>query len=89
MDRDTQGRFVTGNCAAKGKGRPRTTNTDRMEEVLARVLDDEAALEKWVAAFKRKLERADPWATEFLWDRLVGKVPARQELSGVVELAPL
>ncbi len=83
MDRDHRGRFVTGNCAAAGKGRPRKDGAEHLEEVLSRVLDDEAALAKWVAAFKRKLALADPWATEFLWDHVVGKVPTRQRLGGM------
>jgi hypothetical protein len=83
MDRDSHGRFITGNCAAAGRGRPRADGPERLEEVLSRVLDDEEALAKWVAAFKRKLSHADPWATEFLWDRVVGKVPARQEFTGM------
>jgi hypothetical protein len=84
MDRDTRGRFINGNCAAKGMGRPRVRDSERLEELLASALADELALGEWMAAFKRKLARADPWATEFLWDRLVGKVAARQEVTGVV-----
>jgi hypothetical protein len=84
MDRDNRGRFINGNCAAKGKGRPRARCSERMEELLASALNDKLALEEWMTAFKRKLARADPWATEFLWDRLVGKVAARQEVAGVI-----
>lgn len=72
----------SGNWAAKGKSRPRAANTKRMEVVLARVLDGEAALEKWVAAFKRNFESADLWTTEFLPRRCPG--PSALRLIGAM-----
>ena len=61
---------------------PYADGAEHLEEGLSRGLDDEEVLAKWVATFKHKLVHTVPWATEFLWERVIGKVPAKQELSG-------
>jgi hypothetical protein len=79
--RDERGRFLPGNTAARGGGRPRSEDADKLAASLSRCSAN-GTLSQWEAAFKRKLAKADPWATEFLWNRLVGKVPDKQEVTG-------
>lgn len=80
-ERDERGRFLPGNSAGARGGRPKTEDAERIAGALSAALAN-GTLPKWTLAFKRKLERADPWATEFLWNRLVGKVPDKQEVTG-------
>lgn len=87
--RDARGRFLPGNKAAVGGGggRPRVERVESLNEVLL-LIADEHTMQKWMASMQRKLERADPWATEFLFDRLLGKVPNKQEI-GALDGEPL
>lgn len=80
--RDALGRFLPGNKAALGNsgGRPPADAMERLSIVLAMIADN-STMQKWAASMRRKLERADPWATEFVFERLLGKVPNKQELS--------
>ncbi len=80
-ERDERGRFLPGNAAAKGSGRPKSEDAERIGAALSAAISN-GTLPKWTLAFKRKLERADPWATEFLWNRIAGKVPDKQEVTG-------
>jgi len=80
--RDALGRFLPGNKTALGNsgGRPTAAAMENLSIVLATIADN-STMQKWVASMRRKLERADPWATEFVFERLLGKVPNKQELS--------
>lgn len=80
--RDALGRFLPGNKTALGNsgGRPPADAMDKLSVVLATIADN-STMQKWVPSMRRKLERADPWATEFVFERLLGKVPNKQELS--------
>ena len=73
--RDSRGRFTAGNPGGKpnsGVGRPRTADTEKLRAALALVLDD-AALKKWAAAVRQKLEAGDLDASAFVFDRILGK----------------
>lgn len=87
--RDALGRFLPGNKAALGNsgGRPPADAMERLNIVLA-IIADQDTMQKWAASMRRKLERADPWATEFVFERLLGKVPNRQEI-GAMDGEPL
>lgn len=80
--RDEKGRFVPGNTASKGAGRPRTEAAEKLKASLEGVLSN-GTLPKWQEAMKKRLARGDQWATEFVFERIAGKVPSPVELSGM------
>jgi hypothetical protein len=77
----TTGKFAPGNQAAKGKGRPPGEIALRLNTALDGVLD-RPTLTKWQASMKRRLAKGDQWATEFVFNRTLGKVPDKTELTG-------
>lgn len=83
-ERDDKGRFLPGNKVAVGNGggRPTLEASERLRAELADIVSN-GTLPRWKASMKRKLERADPWATEFVFNRLLGKVPDKQEVTGL------
>lgn len=81
VQRDENGRLLPGstlNPGGKG-GRPRTEDAEKLQAALSAVLDN-GTLPKWKAAIKKRLERGDQWATEFVFERIVGKVPNETNL---------
>ncbi len=68
------GRFLPGNKASKGGGRPSTEAAEKLRAALEGVVDN-GTMPKWRAAMKRKLEHGDQWATQFVFERIAGKVP--------------
>ena len=85
-ERGPDGKFLPGNQAgikSKGGGRPTSEAAERLRVTLEEIVSN-GTLPKWKAAIKRKLEKGDPWATEFVFERLMGKVPteSKVELSG-------
>lgn len=82
-ERGPDGKFLPGNKAAVGNGggRPSSDDAERVTASLSSAISN-GTLGKWAASFKRRLERADPWATEFLWNRMIGKETIKAEISG-------
>jgi hypothetical protein len=72
--RDEKGRWLPGvpNGGPRGGGRPREGEAERIRAVLRSVLDDETLI-AWAKAMKRKVSRGSLSATEFLFDRVLGK----------------
>ena len=79
-DRDERGRLLPGHGVVS-PGRPRTEAAEKLRAALEGVVDNGTML-KWKAAMKRKLERGDPWATQFVYERIAGKVPDQHVLGG-------
>lgn len=76
-ERGPDGKFLPGNKASagnKGGGRPTSEAAERLHATLEEIVSN-GTLPKWKAAMKKKLERGDPWATEFVFNRMLGKVP--------------
>jgi hypothetical protein len=71
--RDERGRFLPGNKPEPGPGRPRSDAAEKLRISLEEVIGN-GTLPKWKAAMKKRLEKGDQWATEFVWDHLAGKV---------------
>lgn len=84
-ERGPDGKFLPGNRVSagnKGGGRPTSDAAERLRASLEDVVGN-GTLPKWKAAMKRRLERGDQWATEFVFNRMVGKVPDKQEIGGM------
>lgn len=71
--RDEKGRFAKGHHRVGKSGKPPKHETQRLQLAILRAADDKT-MDLWVKAFQRKLAVANPWATGFLFDRLIGKV---------------
>jgi len=87
--RGADGRFLRGNqfgAASNGGagGRPRSEDAEKLRAALGKVVDN-GTMQKWAASMKRRIEKGDQWATEFLFQRLLGKVPDNVEVSGRLE----
>lgn len=79
--RDEKGRFLPGNKPEPGPGRPRKESAEKLRAAIEDVISN-GTLPKWKAAMKERLERGDQWATEFVFERIAGKVPTSLELGG-------
>ena len=91
MDKDpVTGRFLPGNKAQanNGAGRPRTEDVEKLRAALSSVLDN-GTLPKWARAMKKRLARGDEFATAFVFDRLLGKVPNQNDIPRDGTLAAL
>jgi hypothetical protein len=83
VQRDEKGRLLPGSTLnPKGGGRPRTEDAEKLQQAVSDLLDN-GTLPKWKAAMRKRLERGDQWATEFLFERVIGKVPNLNEISGL------
>jgi hypothetical protein len=82
VQRDEKGRLLPGSTLnPKGGGRPRTEDAEKLQAALSALLSN-GTLPKWQASMKKRLERGDQWATEFVFERITGKVPSGLELTG-------
>jgi hypothetical protein len=80
--RDPQtGRFVEGNKG--GPGRPPRAVEERMLQMLIDVAMDPDTQAAFQRALQAKLCKADPWASDLVIDRMLGKAVQRQEIAGV------
>ena len=73
--RDEKEMFRPGYKPAPGPGRPRSDSAEKLRVSLEEVIGN-GTLPKWKAAMKRRLEKGDQWATEFVFERIAGKVPS-------------
>lgn len=72
-DRDEKGRFLPGHAVKSvGGGRPRADDVEKVRTALSKAIDN-GTLTKWAAAMKAKLEKGDQFASEFVFDRIIGK----------------
>jgi len=73
--RDERGRWLPGvpnGGPRPGGGRPREGEAERIRAALRDVLDDET-LQAWAEAMRRKISKGNLAATEFLFDRVLGR----------------
>ena len=72
--KDERGKFVEGNPGSgrAGPGRPKGSEVERLRQALNSVLDD-ATMEAWVRALRKKLARGSITASLFVVDRILGK----------------
>jgi hypothetical protein len=79
-ERDDKGRFLPGH-EPKSPGRPRTDAAEKLRASLESVVSN-GTLPKWQESMKKRLARGDQWATEFVFERIAGKVVSSVEVSG-------
>ena len=80
-ERDEKGRFVNGNSASVGKGRPPKEREDRYYEITMNA----CTFKDWntiVSKAVSQAKRGDSVARKFLADYLVGPPPQRHEHTG-------
>lgn len=80
-DRDAKGRFIPGHSVQPPPGlvgRPRLEDAEKLRAALSKVVDN-GTMKKWAEAMKRRIERGDMAATEFVFERVMGKVPQALE----------
>lgn len=83
VQRDEKGRLLPGSTLnPKGGGRPKSEDAEKLQQSLSALLSN-GTLPKWQAAMKKRLERGDQWATEFVFERIAGKVPNINEIGGI------
>ena len=86
--KDERGRFIAGNPGSglAGPGRPRGIEAERLRQVLSELLDD-ATMEAWVRALRKKLARGSITASLFVVDRVLGKpaVNVHHQVDGNLE----
>jgi len=80
-DRQANGRFATGNQAAKGNkgGRPKRAT----EEAYLRAFSEACPTDKWLQVLDKTVKEAlsgEAWAVRFLADYLAGKPPETLDL---------
>ena len=81
--RDERGRLLPG--SQLGQGRPKLEVEERLRSAIYAVCDQDT-MTKWVAAVQKKLAHGDQWATQFVIERIQGKVPDRMEHAGVMRI---
>ena len=81
--RDERGRLLPG--SQLGQGRPKLEVEERLRSAIYAVCDQDT-MTKWVAAVQKKLAHGDQWATTFVFERNLGKVPDRLESAGYVKV---
>lgn len=82
-DRDEHGHFLPGH-SVRSPGRPPTPEAEKLRAALRNAVGN-GTMEKWAKAMRAKLEKGDQWATEFTFDRHLGKVTQGLEVNGQLE----
>lgn len=84
-DRDERGRFVPGNRASLGRGRPSVEVSTRIRTALELAVSN-GSLEKWASEVKKRVEKGDLDAAGFVFDRILGKPVQMVDLAADVDV---
>ena len=82
-DRDEKGRFLPGHGIrpppGSVTGRPRIEDQEKLRAGLSKAIGN-GSVDKWAKAIRERFERGDMVVTEFIFERLLGKVPQGQQV---------